>query len=184
MSAAAPEARRATKPATSLAGSEATGFLGSTARRLDRPHLAGVKMPIGAAEIRGLGDGNADDRHLVAAQIVEICLVIGSGMYRRQRADQLESVAFGAAGDQGVEAVLGSEGVCGVTSPTSEAGDTPLVGIRTVACVPGLMGPVEVADTEVDHSGPAPPPACRAASGTGAEARWPWSHSLNALLDW
>ena len=77
--------------------------------------------------------------------------MLGSGMNRRERADQLESVAS-APGDQGVEAVLRSEGVGGVTSATSEGGDAPLVGIRTVGCVPGLMGPGEVADTEVDHS--------------------------------
>src|SRR5688500_16754907 len=109
-------------------------------------------MPIGAAEIGGLGDGDGDDRHLAAAQIVEVGRVIGSGMYCRERADQLKSVAFGAASDEGVEAVLGSEGICGVTSATSKAGDTPLVGIGTVARVPGLMGPVEVANTEMDHS--------------------------------
>src|SRR5215207_6652916 len=109
-------------------------------------------MPIGAAKVCSLGDCDGDDRNIRPAQVVEICFVIGSGMYRRECADQLESVSFAAASDQGVETVLRSEGVCGVASTTSETGDTPLVSIRTVGCVPRLMGPREVADTEVDHT--------------------------------
>ena len=89
--------------------------------------------------------------HLRPAQVVEVCLVIGGGMNRRECADQLESVSFAAAGDQGVEAVLRSQGIapCRVARPV-KAGDTPLVGIGAVGGVPGLMGAMEVADTEVD----------------------------------
>ena len=112
--------------------------------------------------------------NLRPAQVVEICLVIGSGMYRRECADQLESVSFATAGDQGVEAVLRSEGVCGVASATSEAGDTPLVGIRTVACVPGLMGPGSCRHRGGPF-GQALLAACRAANGTDGEPRWRWS---------
>ena len=113
MSADAPEVRRATNPATSLAGSEATGFLGSD-RKASRSETmtsqASIKMPIGAAKVCSLGDCDGDDRNLRPAQVVEICLVIGSGMHRRECADQLESVSFAAAGDQGVEAVLRERG--------------------------------------------------------------------------
>ena len=63
-------------------------------------------MPIGTAEIAGLGDGDGHDRHLGAAQIVEVGLVLGGGVHRRECADQLEAVALAATGDQGVQAVL------------------------------------------------------------------------------
>ena len=48
--------------------------------------------------------------------------MLGCGMNRRERADQLEGVSLGAAGDQGVQAVLGYKRVDHPGAPASESG--------------------------------------------------------------
>jgi hypothetical protein len=78
--------------------------------------------------------------------------MLGGGMNRRERADQLESVPFGAAGDQGVQPVLGCERIDHPRAPASESGITPLPRIGAMGGVPSLMRAVKVADTDVDHS--------------------------------
>src|SRR5829696_3326710 len=102
-------------------------------------------MSIGAAEIRCLGDGDGDDRHVGAAQIVEVGLVLNCAVNRRERSDQLEAVALTATGDQGVKAVLRLKCVGHVGSPAGKGRDAPLVGIGAVGGVPRLMGSMEVA---------------------------------------
>ena len=51
-------------------------------------------MPIGAAEICSLGDGDRDDRHLGPAQIVQVGLGLDGAVHRRECTEQLEAVAL------------------------------------------------------------------------------------------
>ena len=149
---AAPAARRASRPATSLAGSETTGARGSDAQSFDVGHdhvPVRVQPPVGAGDVPRLGHGDGHDGHLGPAQVVQELVVLGRGVHRRQRADQLERVAVAAPGDQRVEAVLGGQRLRHIGSPTGEGRDPPLVGVGGMGGVPGLVGPVEVADPEV-----------------------------------
>jgi hypothetical protein len=47
--------------------------------------------------------------------------------------------------------VLGPEGIGGVAPAAGEGSDAPLLGVRAVSCVSGLMGAMKIADAEVNH---------------------------------
>ena len=130
-----------------------------------------VQMPIGTAEVAGLSNGDGHERQLGSAQVVEVSVVVGGCVNRRECADQLEGVALGAAGDQGVQAVLRRQRIGHAGPAAGEGGDAPLVGVGAVGGVPGLMGAMEVADTEVDDPDRSAPRECREATGKGVAAR-------------
>ncbi len=77
--------------------------------------------------------------------------MVGGGMHRDQGLEDREGVAVGAPGDQRVEAVLRCELLGGMSGRRPVNAAIPHSdGVRGVGGVPGLVGAVEVAETEMD----------------------------------
>jgi hypothetical protein len=108
-------------------------------------------MPVRSPDVARLRHGDRDHRHFWPTEVLEISLVIGSGMNRGKRADDLERVAVCTARDQRIQAVLRCEVVGGVWSTTGERCNSPRGGIGSVRGVPGLMGAMKVAQTDVQE---------------------------------
>ena len=136
----------------------------------------GVEVPVRRSQVAGLGDRDGDHRHLGTSKVVEVGLVLARRVHRRNRPDHLELVAVDLPGDQGVEAVLGRQRLRRVGAPAGEGGDAPLRCVTRPGGVPGLVGAVEVAQTEMDD----PDRRCRGSVGEGA-AQPRVGHSLNAF---
>ena len=86
----------------------------------------GVEVPVRPAEVGGLGDGDGDHRDLGPSEVVEVGLVLGRRVHRRDGPDHLELVAVDLPGDQGVETVLRRQRLRRVGPPAGEGGDAPL----------------------------------------------------------
>ena len=112
---------------------------------------AGVEVAVRAAYVARLGDRDGDHGHLRPAQVVQVGRMVGGWMHRNQGLEDRETISIGAAGDQGVEAVLRRELFGGIRPPAGERRDPPLGRVRGVRGVPGLMSAVEVAEAEVDE---------------------------------
>ena len=122
--------------------SGATGSVANTSR-----HRRGQLTAAQRGDQRGL----VDDRPAAGVDQHRTRFHPGQRVVRRTEVAGLEGVALGAAGDQGVQAVLRPEGIGGVAPAAGEGSDAPLVGVRAVRGVPGLMGSMKVADAEVNH---------------------------------
>ena len=112
---------------------------------------AAIEMPVRPPDVARLRHRDRDHRHFWPTEVIEIGLVIGSGMNRGKRADDLERVAVCTARDQRIQAVLWCEVVGSVWPTPGERRNSPLRGIGSVRGVPGLMGAMKVAQTDVQE---------------------------------
>ena len=76
--------------------------------------------------------------------------MIGRRVSGRQAADDVELVPRRCPGDQGVEAVLAGQRLGQRAGAASERGNAPLVAVRAVLGIPGLVGTEEAAQSEMD----------------------------------
>ena len=112
---------------------------------------AAVEMPVRPADIAGLRHRDRDHCHFWPTEVVEIGLVIGRRMNRGKRADDLERVTVCTARDQRIQAVLWSRGRRRCRTAAGERRNAPRGGIGSVRGVPGLMGAMKVAQTDVQE---------------------------------
>lgn len=138
----------------------AGGGVGGGEVALDE-RVVGVEALGGAVEtVAVFGDGEADDAD---RRVLGGAEEVGGGVAGEdgagEGADHRAGFAGGVAFDQGVEGVLGSQGVVhpGVGGEEAGAEDAPLgggsVGLHEVVGVAGHVGAVEVAEAEMDDAG-------------------------------
>src|SRR5215216_7763252 len=99
-------------------------------------------------------------------------------------AQHLEPVPVGGPGDQGVQAVLGVEGVGQLGPAAGEGGVAPVAGVGGPVGVPGLVGAVEVPQPEVDQADRRRGPAVAGGAGQLLAGRLGPAHSLNTFRGW